>query len=137
MSAADTLLANQDKISFTNYFDVDKIATYSSKDDSSGIGSGGYLSVLAGTPPTYSITYATIANPYEKRCLITMSWSLDNLNFYPMNVPIFYYDAGSASYLWQALGYMGCSDSLIYIACTNSYGSAQNMYVQFALDSPT
>jgi hypothetical protein len=139
MSAADSLVANYDKVAFTTYFDVDKVAVYSSKDDGSGsgIGSGGSLAVPAGTPNTYSITYATVANPYGKRCLPTLSWSLDNVNYYPVNVPIFYFNATFQQYLWQALGFAGCSDDLIYLCCTNSYGSAQTMYMQFALDSPS
>lgn len=137
MTVLDNFLANQSKVLYTSYFNADKIAVYSSKTDSSGIGAGGSLAVVAATPPDNSITVATIANPYGRKCLPTMSWSLDDTNFYPMNIPIYYYNATFQEYLWQALGFMGCSDSLIYICCTTAYGSAQTMYVQFALDSPT
>lgn len=137
MSVLDTFLANQDKVRYTTYFNADKVAVYSTKDSSSGIGAGGSLSVTAGVPPNNSVVYASIPNPYGRKGLMTMSWSLDNVNYYPANVPIFYYNATFASYLWQALGFMGCSDSLIYICCTTAFGSAQTMYVQFAMDSPT
>lgn len=127
------------KIQFATVDFVDKVPIYSTKTDNSGgvIGSDGFLSALAASPPNSQVTYATITNPYGKRCLITLSWSLDHVNYYPVNVPIFYYDAVHAEYLWQAVGFAGCSDSLIYLCCTSQYGSPQTVYMQFALDSPT
>lgn len=115
------------KVRFETINDVDKIA-YSA---------AGSLTANAASPPLSNVTTATIANPYGKKCLMTLSWSLDNVNFYPTNVPIFYYNASQQGYLWQALGFGGCSDSLIYLSCTSQYGSAQTVYVQFAVDSPT
>jgi hypothetical protein len=115
------------KVQFETVNDVDKIAYNSS----------GSLTAAAASPPSANVTVATIANPYGKRCLMTFSWSLDNVNFYPMNVPIFYYNSSNLEYQWQALGFGGCSDSLIYLCCTTQYGSPQTIYVQFAVDSPT
>lgn len=127
------------KIQFETVDHVDKIAVYSTMLDSSGFGIGadGYLNVNASSHDDYLVTHASIPNPYGKRCLPTMSWSLDHANYYPANVPIFFYDSVNQGYYWQALGFVGCSDSSIYLCCTSAYGSTQKMYIQFALDSPT
>lgn len=115
------------KAQFETVNDVDKIAYNAS----------GSLTATAASPPSSTVTTATIPNPYGKRCLMTLSWSLDNINYYPTNVPIFYYNSGLQSYLWQALGFGGCSDSSIYLCCTTQYGSPQTVFIQFAVDSPT
>lgn len=136
MTVLDNFLANQSKINYTSYFNADKIAVYSSKTDSSGIGADGVLTVLPASPPDFNVSFAQIPNPYGHRCLPTMSWSLDGINYYPVNVPIFYFNTTNQEYEWQALGFMGCSDTFITICCTTQFGTTQSMHVQFALDSP-
>lgn len=140
MSAVDNLIANYDKIAFTSYFSNDKVAMYSTLTDSSGEGIGIGASLIATAPASaedIQLTTASIPNPYGRRCLMTLSWSLDRINFYPMNTPIFYFNATFQEYLWQALAFGGCSDSTIYFGVDSQYTSSQTVYFQFALDSPT
>lgn len=126
------------KVQYSSLDIVDKIPVYSTKTDGQGLGINGSLAVGAASAlPSSSIFVGTVANPYGRKCLVTMSWSLDGTNYYPMNTPTFYFNATFSSYFFQALGFAGCSNSLIYIACTTQYTSAQTMYFQIALDSPT
>lgn len=137
MSVLENFLANQDKVRYTSYFRADKIAVYSTQTESSGIGIRGTLYVYAGNPVSSQVSVATIANPYGTKLLPTMTWSLDGTNFYSANTPIFYYNATYMTFAWQCIGFMGCSDDLIYIGATSQYESDQLMYVNFALDSIT
>lgn len=119
---------------------VDKVAMYSSTTDSSGdgIGIGGsFVAAAASSLPFTTITTASVPNPYGKKCLMTLSWSVDNINYHPMNVPIFYFNASYNSYFWRALAAGGCSDDTIYFSVTSQYDQDQIIYFQFALDSPT
>ena len=129
------------KVQFSTLDQVDKIAMYSSTTDSSGggIGIGAQATIAAATAPVFNPTVYmfNIPNPYGKRCLMTLSWSPDGVNYYPQNVPVFYFNATDLSYYWKALGFGGCSDSTIYFGVTTQYTSSQTIYFQFALDSPT
>jgi len=129
------------KVQFTTVYQVDKIPVYSTKTDGQGLSSHGALAVGTVTGPasfTTSIYVGRVTNPYGRKCLMTLSWSLDDTNYYPSNVPIFYFNGTYNEYLWQALGFSGCSDSTIYICCSTQYDVApQTMYLQLALDSPT
>lgn len=140
MSVLDTLTTNLDKIAYTNVFPSDKVAMYSTTTDSSGSGIGIGGSMTAVAPSSASVTQTTIAslaNPYGRKCLMTLSWSLDKLNWYPQNMPIFYFNSTDKSYYWQALAFGGCSDDTIYFGVDSQYTSDQTIYFQFALDSPT
>lgn len=129
------------KIQFTTLYDVDKIPVYSTVADGQGLSANGSLAVgpvIGAASTTTSVYVATVANPYGRKCLPTMSWSIDGVNYYPVNVPIFYFNPTYQEYLWQALGFVGCSDSTIYICASTQYDvGPQTMHVQFALDSPT
>lgn len=134
MPVADDVLKSQ----FISTHQVDKVALYSTMEDGLGYTARGTLAVGTPADPVFGGVYwASVANPYGRKCLMTLSWSVDGVNFYPQNVPLFYYNATHLAYYWQALGFGGCSDSLVYLACTTQYTADQTMYVQFALDSPT
>jgi hypothetical protein len=131
-------MVNLAKLNFYSGDTTDKIAVYSLTDDSSGIGKAANMDIpAADSPDSPQVFIASLDNPYGKKCLMTLSWSVDNVNFYPQNTPIYYYNATFAGYYWRALGFGGCSDDKIYFGCTTSYDSAQTIYFQFALDSPT
>lgn len=128
------------KIQMSTIYQVDKIPVYTTKDDGQGLTSHGTLAVPAVIGPAVggSVFVAQVANPYKRKCLPTFSWSLDDVNYYPMNVPIFYFNPTFNEYLWQALGFAGCSDTTIYLGATTQYDvGPQTMYLQLALDSPT
>lgn len=127
------------KVQFYSGDVTDKIAVFSTNTDSSsnGIGIQGSMTAVAGVPSVGALTTANIPNPYGKRCLMTLSWSLDAVNYYPMNQPAYYYNATDASYYWQAEAFGGCSDSTIYFGVFSQYTANQTVYFQFALDSPS
>lgn len=125
------------KTQFSTTYEVDKIALYSTTTDGQGYTSGASITVGAAALPSTTVFTGSVANPYGKKCLPTLCWSLDGVNFYPQNVPIFYFNATYASYFWRALAFMGCSDSTLYVGVTSQYGSSQTIYIQLALDSPT
>lgn len=129
------------KAQFTTTLAVDKIPVYSTKTDGQGFGGNASMSVgvvQGNANVTTTIYIATLVNPYGKRCLVTFSWSLDGVNYYPQNIPIYYFNATYQEFLWQALGFGGCSDSTVYFCCSTQYDVApQTMYLQIALDSPT
>jgi hypothetical protein len=129
------------KVQFNSLDQVDKAPVYSLLGDSSGIGSNAnaVVGTVIGPASSNSTVYmATLTNPYQKRCLMTLSWSIDRVNFYPANVPIFYFNPTYNMYLWRCLTFGGCSDSTVYVGFTTQYDVAnQTVYVQFALDSPT
>jgi len=133
-------MADVTKLQFYSEDVTDKIAVYSTNDDSSGSGigiKGSMTAVAPASPADIATTIATIPNPYGKRCLMTLSWSLDGVNYFPQNQPAYYYNATFASYFWQALGFGGCSDSTIYFGTDSQFTSNQTVYFIFALDSPT
>jgi hypothetical protein len=128
------------KLQFYSEDVSDKIAMFSSNTDSSGSGIGiqGKMTAAAPSDPSQvATTIASIANPYGKKCLMTLSWSLDGISYFPQNQPAYYYNAGYSGYYWQALGFGGCSDSTIYFGVDSQYTASQTIYFQFALDSPT
>lgn len=133
-----SIIVDPTKTQFSTTYEVDKIALYSTKEDGQGYTANGSIAVgPANSLPFAEIYYASIANPYGRKCLFTLSWSVDNINYYPQNVPLFYFNGSYNSYFWQALAFGGCSDELVYVAVTTQYTAAQTVYLQFALDSPT
>lgn len=118
---------------------TDKIAVFSSKTDSSGIGTNATATIGPVVDPTDTpeVRMFSIDNPYGKKCLMTLSWSPDGVSYYPQNQPVYYYNATFSGYYWKALGFGGCSDSKIYFGISTQYNDTQNVYFQFALDSPT
>jgi len=127
------------KVQFSSTYIVDKIAMYSTKEDGQGYTSNGNITIPAASGlPFADVDYITIANPYGRKCLITLSWSLDGINYYPQNVPIFYFNVAHNSYYWRALSFGGCSDSTLVLGITTQYDvGPQTIYLQFALDSPS
>lgn len=112
MSALTTLLTNIDKLRFCSIFPSDKIV---------------YENTYSQSLATGSSTTATLENPYGRKCLITLAWSIDNVNFYPAGG----YTAVSQPYTANAW----VSDSTIYIYLTNSSGGTVTFYTRFALDT--
>ena len=139
MTLLDNIIANGSNVGFTTVLELDKVAMYSVTNDASEPllpNTRATLGAASGLPFA-SVAVASITNPYGRKCLPTLSWSPDGTNYYPMNVPVFYYNATYMQYMWQALSFAGCSDSLIYIGFTTQYNASQTLYIQYAFDSPT
>lgn len=129
---------NATKTQYSSLDLVDKIPVYSTTTDAQGIGINAKQSVgpVIGTPSTDTTTYiATLDNPYGKKCLTTLSWSLDGENYLPSDEPQYYFNSDANEYLLQVLPFMACSDSTIYFMVNTSYTADQTVYLQFALDS--
>lgn len=69
----------------------------------------------------------TIPNPYEQVCFITLSWSVDGINYYPAQA----YTAATAPY--TANGWVDATT--VYIFMENFSGSAVDFSIKFALDT--
>lgn len=130
------------KVQFaTPAYTIDKIATYADGQGNSWP-SGTPINLHydipgSGIPDTPTYTLQSIPNLYTKRLLTTLSWSLDNVNYYDQGVPVFYYNATDMLFGTQMQIFCGCSDSTIYFQFVSSFTATQTVYLQFALDSPT
>lgn len=127
------------KTQFASAYTIDKIAAYSSLTDSypNSVGVGLSYSIPGSGLQTPTYTLQSIANPYSKRCLTNLSWSIDGASFYDQDDQLYYYNAGHASEFTQMGVICGCSDSTIYFFFQSSYTATQTVYLQFAIDSPT
>lgn len=117
----------------TPAYNIDKITSYSAGSDASANATANISYVITGTNPTQSTVIQTIANPYNKKMYFTMSWSLDNVNFYDCTTKLLYVNGANVQTQMQVV--MGVSASLIYFAFTNAYTSNQTVYIQYALDN--
>lgn len=127
-----------DQVQFSSEFNVDKIQTWSSAVDSSGIGAGFHLTVPANTSlPTLLEATGSLSNPYGKKGLPTITWSLDQQNWYPTGGQIIYFDPVHAQYTTQVAVYMAVTNSLITFVVTTGLNAPQTIYLQFAVDNPT
>lgn len=115
MTAKDNLASNINKVKYNTVFPSDKI-----------IYEGTFNQSIAGggTQSTY-----TVANPYGKKCFITLSWSIDNVNFYPAQA----YTDGTAPY--TANGWVDASN--VYIYLENFSAGTVTIYVKYILDTIT
>lgn len=114
MSALTNLTANANKVRFTSLFPSDKIAYEGTFSSSQG----------AASSSTYSLP-----NPYGQAAFITLAWSIDDTNYYPMQA----YSTILAPYTANAW----VDSTTIYIYLENNSGGAVTIYTKFALDSIT
>lgn len=125
------------KTQFSTETNVDKIAAYSTQFDSdpSSVGIGLNYSIPGSGSflPTYTVE--TIPNPYGKKCLTNLSWSIDGFNYYDQDAQLVYYNGSEQQQLLQMSVSCGCSDSTIYFAFQSEYTSNQTVYLQFAIDN--
>lgn len=85
---------------------------------------------------TYSVgattaTTKTVTNPYGIKAFITLTWSVDGTNYYPMQSTI------SSNYVTQYTANGSCSASTVYIYLENNTAGTLTFYVKFVLDSIT
>lgn len=129
---------DQTKVQFASpAYNIDKISSYSIVTDSfpSSVPSALSYSIPAALAGVY--TLQSMANPYGKRCIPNVSFSLDGVSFYDQGTSVPYYNATSKQLQVQMRVNGGCSDSTIYLAFYSEYTATQTVYVQFAMDSPT
>lgn len=114
MATLDTLKSNINKVKFTSIFPSDKIV---------------YESTFSKSQSASSSTTTSITNPYGQTAFITLSWSVDDTNYYPMQA----YSTILAPY--TANGWV--DSSTIYIYTENNSGGTVTFYIKYALDSIT
>lgn len=98
---------------FSTVFPVDKIGAS---------GSVSYTKSSTGTDQS-----ETIPNPLGYKCLPTIAWSVDNVNFYPANAVISPTNPYSAN--------VKVSDTTVTFYMYNNSGSSQTFYITYALDT--
>lgn len=87
---------------------------------------------------TLGIATTAVANPYGQAGFTTVSFSLDNINFYNQNSSIEYWNSGLSETLSQMIVTSGCDASSIYFMATSLYTvSAQTVFINYAVDSAT
>lgn len=120
-------------------FLIDKIAAYSSQTDSfpNSVGFGISYSIPGSGSAFPTYTLKSITNPYGKKCLPNLSWSVDGVDFYDQDAELFYFNGGAMAAYTQMGVQCGCSDSTIYFFFQSSFTSNQTVYIQFAIDSLT
>lgn len=124
------------KVQFASAFNIDKIAVYSTPDDSSaGVPQNISYSIPGSATSTPTVTVHSISNPYGKKCLTSLSWSLDASHWYDQDDTLYYYSVDRMDKAIQMNVICGCSDSTIYFSFTSDYPTTQTVYVQFAVDS--
>jgi hypothetical protein len=132
------MTADPTKINFYSGFPIDKITAYSSTTGSSPSSVPVNISYsIAGDPTNGVFVIESIANPYGKKCLTNLSWSVDGINYYDQDAQLQYYNASQHLNLTQMQVQCGCSDANIYFSFTSFYTSTQTVYLQFAIDSIT
>ena len=132
------MAADDTKLQFYSGLVADKIAAYSMTADSSPptVSSAISYSIPGSGLSIPDFTLNSLANPYGKKCLTTLIWSLDNVNWYDQDDSLGYVN-GAAGFQVKMQVSCGCSDSTIYFFFQSSYTSTQTVYIQFALDSPS
>lgn len=109
-------------------FIIDKIPVYSTPTDCypSSVGIGLSYSITGGGgSPAY--TLESITNPYGIKCLTSLSWSEDGLNWYDQD------DTGTDATNVSC----GCNATTIYFFFEAQFTGTKTIYVQFAIDSIT
>jgi hypothetical protein len=124
---------------FGSDFVIDKIQSWSTPSDASPGLLAGYKITVPADPsiPTVVAGAGSITNPYGKRGLPTVTWSIDQTNWYPNGGQILYYNAANAEYITQVASYITCSDTTITFVIYTGYTAAQTVYFQLAIDNPT
>jgi hypothetical protein len=124
------MILNVGKIQFYSGYPIDKIFTT----DKSLT-----LSVPAAVDDsTPGVTIASIPNPYGHAGLTTVSFSIDNNNFYEQNSSIEYWNTTFLETLSQMTVTSACNDSSIFFMATSFYTlGAQTVFINYAVDSIT
>jgi hypothetical protein len=124
---------------FASEYVVDKIATWSSTLDSapSNVGINISYTIPGSASPFPTNSIRSVMNPYDKKCLTNLSWSVDGVNYYDQDTTLDYYNATNQEMFTQMQVTCGCSNSTIYFFFQSSYTSTQTVYLQYAIDSPT
>ena len=122
-------------IQFASEYPIDKIAAYSSLSDvyPASVPANISYSITGSGTSSPSYTLKSIANPYGKRCLPSLTWSLDGTNWYDQDDVLI--DTSTLFIKMQVS--CGCSDSTIYFFFVSSFAGTQTVNIQFAVDSPT
>lgn len=115
MSILDTITNNRNRVAYTTLFPSDKI-----------LYEGTLQYSLAGGGTT---TTQELPNPTGIKCFITLAWSVDGSNYYPMQA----YTDASAPYTANAW----VSASTIYLYMENYSAGTVTFYLKYALDSIT
>jgi hypothetical protein len=126
------------QVQFSSEFTIDKIQSWSSTTDASeGLAAHYTFTIPADSIlPDLAAGTGSITNPYGRRGLPTVTWSIDQVNWYPTGGQILYYNGTFASYFTQIAVYLVTTDSQITFVVTTGYTSSQQVYVQFAVDNP-
>lgn len=108
-----TLASNVNNLEFATAYPIDKI---------------GYEPAITSyvVGPTSTSTQ-TVTNPLGYACFITLSWSTDSVNYYPMTA----YTSAAAPY--TASGWV--SASLIYLYMENNSAGSATFFLKYALDT--
>ena len=108
-----SLASNFDKVAFASIWPIDKVV-YESP-------------VLTYVQGSSSSSTRTVANPYGKKCFISLVWSLNQVNWYP---------AQSFTTLTSVQTVNGwVDDTSVYIHTRNGAGSSVTFDVKFVLDT--
>lgn len=124
---------------FASDFNIDKIQSWSTQTDSSSDLLSGYHITIPADPsiPAVVAGTGTITNPYGKRGLPNITWSLDKVNWYPNGGQIIYFNSDHFLYMTQVAAYIACSDTTITFVVFTGYTAPQTLYFQLAIDNPT
>jgi hypothetical protein len=85
---------------------------------------------------TYSVgattaTTKTVTNEYGLKAFITLAWSVDGTNYYPMQSTV------STNYVTQYTANGWCNNSTVYIYLENNTAGTLTFYIKYVLDSIT
>lgn len=85
---------------------------------------------------TYSVGATTVItktvdNSYGIKAFITLAWSVDGTNYYPMQSTV------SSNYVTQYTANGWCSASTVYIYLENNTAGTLTFYIKYVLDSIT
>ena len=123
-------MADNSKLQFYSGNVIDKIASYSSKIDSSSASIATNISYPIGASlGGGTFLKESIANPYGVAGFVTLSFSVDGVNYYEQT------DQPNLNI--QASCYASCTSSTIYFHMQNQSVSAQTIYIQYAMDTLT
>lgn len=78
-----------------------------------------------------TVVTKTVTNSYGSKAFITLAWSLDGSNYYPMQSTV------SINYVTQYTANGWCSDSTVYIYLENNTAGTLTFYIKYVLDSIT
>lgn len=112
------------KVQFYGGYTIDKITTQGTLT----------YNIPTGSLISPSSTVQKIANPYQKRCLTSASYSTDGLSFYDQTEDEFYFDPGLGFYETKLTVRCGCDDNTIYFWIKARY-SPLTVTINYTLDN--